>query len=68
MQIRICSMPGCQTSAGCRCNQSLGLITFVPHGCVCPPGSEKTCQGLTCPRRAPIVDPALSMVTFHRIT
>jgi hypothetical protein len=24
----------------------------APHGCICPPGSEKTCQGLLCPRRA----------------
>lgn len=22
-----------------------------PHGCICPPGSEATCQGLACPRR-----------------
>lgn len=21
-------------------------------GCICPPGSEATCKGLTCPRRA----------------
>jgi len=20
------------------------------HGCICPPGSEATCQGLSCPR------------------
>lgn len=20
-------------------------------GCLCPPGSERTCEGLTCPRR-----------------
>jgi hypothetical protein len=24
-----------------------------PHGCVCPPGSEATCKGALCPRRAP---------------
>lgn len=24
---------------------------LTPHGCVCPPGSEATCQGLGCPRR-----------------
>lgn len=23
----------------------------TPMGCICPPGSEKTCQGLSCPRR-----------------
>lgn len=22
-----------------------------PHGCICPPTSEKTCQGMLCPRR-----------------
>lgn len=25
-----------------------------PHGCVCPPGAEATCQGWSCPRRAPM--------------
>lgn len=24
-----------------------------PRGCVCPPGSEATCKGWDCPRRAP---------------
>lgn len=24
-----------------------------PMGCICPPGSEKTCEGLQCPRRNP---------------
>jgi hypothetical protein len=24
-----------------------------PHGCICPPGSEATCQGFACPRRNP---------------
>lgn len=23
----------------------------APQGCVCPVGAEKTCQGLSCPRR-----------------
>ncbi len=23
----------------------------VPLGCICPPGAEATCQGLSCPRR-----------------
>jgi len=26
-----------------------------PRGCICPPGSEKTCQGPLCPRRGAIV-------------
>lgn len=46
----VCFMPECQTSAGCQCNR--GRITFSPRGCICPPGSEKTCQGALCPRRA----------------
>lgn len=25
----------------------------APHGCICPPTSEQTCQGPMCPRRAP---------------
>ena len=24
----------------------------APHGCICPPTAERTCQGLGCPRRA----------------
>jgi hypothetical protein len=24
----------------------------VPQGCICPPGSEATCKGRFCPRRA----------------
>jgi hypothetical protein len=23
----------------------------APHGCVCPPGAERTCQGPGCPRQ-----------------
>ena len=26
-------------------------LAMRPHGCICPPGSEKTCQGIGCPRR-----------------
>lgn len=26
--------------------------THQPHGCICPPNSEATCQGALCPRRA----------------
>jgi predicted RNA-binding Zn-ribbon protein involved in translation (DUF1610 family) len=29
-----------------------------PVGCICPPTSEKTCQGLGCPRRALPIGPA----------
>lgn len=25
-----------------------------PRGCVCPPGSEKTCEGIGCPRQNPL--------------
>lgn len=31
--------------------------TTVLQGCVCPPGSEKTCQGALCPRKP--------FVSFH---
>jgi hypothetical protein len=27
------------------------LAKTRPHGCICPPGSEATCRGLSCPRR-----------------
>ena len=27
------------------------MSPVVPHGCICPPGAEKTCQGWNCPRR-----------------
>lgn len=27
------------------------LSTPAPRGCICPPGSEKTCKGWDCPRR-----------------
>lgn len=29
------------------------LFQPIPHGCICPPGSELTCKGEQCPRRAP---------------
>ena len=28
------------------------LAARKPHGCICPPGAEATCQGFGCPRRA----------------
>jgi hypothetical protein len=36
------------------CNQlvSAAPASPAPHGCICPPTSERTCQGLGCPRRA----------------
>lgn len=39
--------------------QRVGHIEFEPRGCICPPGAEKTCQGLNCPRRAPSFGPAV---------
>lgn len=33
--------------------------TPAPHGCICPPGSETTCQGPLCPRRP--ISPASSV-------
>ena len=29
----------------------VGRVEPAQHGCICPPGAEKTCQGPTCPRR-----------------
>lgn len=29
------------------------LELSTPRGCICPPGSEKTCQGKCCPRQSP---------------
>jgi hypothetical protein len=29
--------------------------TYAMMGCVCPPGSEATCQGYSCPRKPPVV-------------
>lgn len=28
-------------------------LSMTQQGCICPPGSERTCQGALCPRRAP---------------
>lgn len=29
-------------------------VAVTPRGCVCPPGSEKTCEGIGCPRQNPL--------------
>lgn len=29
----------------------LALEALSHKGCICPPGAEKTCEGLRCPRR-----------------
>ncbi len=26
-------------------------VPYQPQGCICPPTSEQTCEGLTCPRK-----------------
>jgi hypothetical protein len=31
-----------------------------PHGCICPPGSEATCQGWQCPRNPPMTQKYLN--------
>lgn len=34
---------------------SIGVGTpLTGIGCICPVGAEKTCQGVTCPRRKPV--------------
>ena len=30
----------------------VGRIEFPPIGCICPPGANKDCERLDCPRRA----------------
>jgi hypothetical protein len=34
-----------------------GYGKVASHGCVCPAGAEKTCQGPLCPRKAPVPTP-----------
>lgn len=34
------------------CEHDRRPLSATPHGCICPPGSEQTCQGLNCPRKA----------------
>lgn len=35
------------------CSHDRHPLSAKSHGCICPPGSEQTCQGLGCPRRVP---------------
>lgn len=52
-----CNLPECQTTVGCGHRGPHGEFCYfysnTPLGCICPPGSEKTCQGALCPRRKP---------------
>lgn len=34
-----------------KCRVPSGPPSLTLRGCVCPPGSEATCQGPTCPRK-----------------
>ncbi len=43
---------GINPTAVCSCGNPQP-ITPTQQGCICPPGSETTCQGMMCPRRAP---------------
>lgn len=38
-------------------NYGYGTVA-QPRGCICPPGSEKTCQGFGCPRKPMIATSA----------
>lgn len=31
--------------------KQMNPVIVHQHGCICPPKSEETCQGLSCPRR-----------------
>jgi hypothetical protein len=50
-----CSQFGCKQFRGSR-----GAVDNAfwnappPRGCICPPGSEKTCEGTGCPRQNPL--------------
>jgi hypothetical protein len=45
----MCRMYGCQGHCG---GWSLSHpVQIQPRGCICPAGSEKTCQGYGCPRK-----------------
>jgi hypothetical protein len=41
--------PACPCMMKLRGNDQLAL---PPQGCICPPGSEMTCMGDSCPRRS----------------
>lgn len=50
----LCAMYGCQRTAPCTPTPyiSTPIISVPsPHGCICPPESEKTCRGPLCPRQ-----------------
>ncbi len=43
---------GINPAAVCHCcSHDQRPLSAKPQGCICPPGSEATCQGLSCPRR-----------------
>ena len=34
------------------CYRILGVVNPLPIGCICPPGANKDCERLDCPRKA----------------
>ena len=49
----LCTMYGCQRTAPCYQPTTVAPnYTPLPHGCICPPTSEQTCQNPVCPRKA----------------
>jgi hypothetical protein len=36
-------------------DEVLYLTPVSQQGCICPPGAENTCRGMTCPRNPPMV-------------
>lgn len=53
-----CWRPDCQMDATGKCPRcaptwQVPIAQPKPHGCICPPGAEKTCEGPLCPRRNP---------------
>jgi hypothetical protein len=47
-----CEGFGCQNKPNCPAK-----VSHKPHGCICPPTAEQTCQGPLCPRK-PVGKPA----------
>lgn len=35
----------------CREAPSIGRVFFPPIGCICPPGANKECERIDCPRK-----------------
>ncbi len=57
----LCAQNGCQGHCGWAPRPTHYLQP--PRGCICPPESEKTCQGFCCPRKGFVPAQAMSAGT-----